>query len=350
MTLAAPPLAVAGCGDDDAGSAQQGTGGTSGHDGSAQGGSAGSAAGAGTAGSGTGGSGGSGGGGADGSAGADDGWQTGDWGPCMSECGAGTWNHYREIWCVKGGVEYKNIDDAIAQCGKAAQPEATKCDDSACSVPKKAPCSGAITQTTEESLNGATSGVVDGAGSFENGGWRSDGGRIIYDLGAPRKHGFFEATIYDTTIPFNPPAVDWIEVQLLSGYEKSPYKWYVAAPEWPSHFAWRFGDTSAVSSWKVNGHAIDRDQPELGHWQGWFDTWAAHAQSSAAVAYRFEWNVTELTVKIDGNVVGSFVFNSHQFSIQYLLVGPDDWFPQYRDGAWPVYFKNVKFGYDPSCP
>lgn len=280
---------------------------------------------------------------------AGDGWKSGEWGPCMSSCGAGSWNHYRPVWCVKAGVEYKG-DDAIAQCGKAGKPEEELCDDSACSAAQKHPCSGAITQLTEESLDGSTTGFIDGAGAFANGGWRCDGGRIIYDLGALRKHGFFEATIYDTLIPFTAPAVDWIEVQLLSGYEKPPYKWYVGAPNWPSHFAWRFGDTSGLGGiWKVAGHAIDRDLPDYKHWQGWFDTWSKTPQSTAAVTYRFEWNVTELTVKRNGDTIKTFVFNSHEFMIQKLLVGPDDFFPKYTAGAWPVYFKNVKFGYDPSC-
>jgi hypothetical protein len=195
-------------------------------------------------------------------------------------------------------------------------------------------------------LSAAPLGVVEGDGYSENGGWRSNGGRIVYDLGAPRKHGFFEATIYDTAIPFNGPG---IEVQLLSAYEKPPYKWYVAGGQWPSHVAWRFASVGGPYLYKLNGHAIDRSLPDLGLWQGWFDQWTPGAQSSAPVVYRLEWNVTELTAKLDGNTVATFAFNSHEFMFQYLLVGPDDWYPELRDGAWPVYFRNVQLGYDPSC-
>jgi len=62
-----------------------------------------------------------------------------------------------------------------------------------------------------------------------------------------------------------------------------------------------------------------------------------------------EWNVTELTAKQNGNTVATFVFNSHEFVFQYLLAGPDDWFPEFREGAFPVFFRDVSFGYDPSC-
>lgn len=162
-------------------------------------------------------------------------------------------------------------------------------------------------------------GVQDGAGEFVvGGGWRSTGGKIVYDAGGPITDGYFEAKMRDWTAP----AQGADKSHPLAGWEtKDSYGHYL---EPGSFWNWRIGTGYEPFKVLAAPQGIDtRQESRVG--------------SSDAVndglphVYRVEWKNGEVKFLFDGQVLNTDCLSPpppcwtyNRFQVRYFTIGTDD--------------------------
>ncbi|AQG77988.1 DUF5060 domain-containing protein [Spirosoma montaniterrae] len=178
---------------------------------------------------------------------------------------------------------------------------AVQCQLQAQSVPERV--------LVQDALAGQTTGKPQGAGAFvEAGGWRSAGGRIIYDAGEAIERGYFEATIRGMTLP----AVGAAKSNILSAWESGePFK---SGKEKGSNWMLRIGTSCHLKMLAFSdgsGTRYEVNVPDV-------------TVRGEAHRYRMEWNRGRLTYTIDGKRLGEFPFA--RMSLRYFVIGLDNSF------------------------
>ncbi|MFH1378061.1 MAG: DUF4038 domain-containing protein [Planctomycetota bacterium] len=157
-------------------------------------------------------------------------------------------------------------------------------------------------------LNGTTIGTADGSGAFTDGGWKSTGGRIIYDAGKQITDGYFEAKMWGWTAP----AQGTDKSHPLSGWEtEGQYGHYL---EDGCFWNWRIG--TGYDPFKVLATPVGLDSRV-----------EARVGSNSAVndgqkhVYRVEWKSGVVSFWFDGVKLQQWTFD--HFTQQYFVIGRD---------------------------
>lgn len=160
-----------------------------------------------------------------------------------------------------------------------------------------------------DSLNGSTVGEQAGAGQFvEGGGWRSLGGRIVYDAGRTLESGSFEAVMRGWTAP----AQGAEKSHPLSGWEEPDAYTHWVQPG--CYWNWRIG--SRYSPFKVLAASGGVR----------YDTWWEIATNDMVNdgqphLYQVVWDSGDATFYLDSDSLHRFELDT--FRIRYFTIGTD---------------------------
>ncbi|MBN2105656.1 T9SS type A sorting domain-containing protein [bacterium] len=164
----------------------------------------------------------------------------------------------------------------------------------------------------QDALKDSTTGLLQGAGIFlTKGGWRSAGGKIIFDAGHIIKNGYFEATMRGWTAP----AQGVKKSHPLAGWEIKDQ--YTRMDQQGSYFNWRIG--SNYNPFKVLAKPIAggaRLEEHIGT--------NSMVNDGKPDVYRVEWNDARVTFSLDGITLISWQLS--RFQLQYFTIGKDDWY------------------------
>ena len=160
----------------------------------------------------------------------------------------------------------------------------------------------------DDPLSGSTVGTQDGSGAFTDGGWRSTGGRIVYDAGTLIEDGYFEAKMWGWTAP----ASGADKSHPLSGWQtEGQYGHYL---EEGCFWNWRIG--TGYNPFKVLASPAGLDSRV-----------EARVGSNSAVntgtphVYRVEWKDGKASFFFDGAKLQEWTFGS--FKLRYFVIGRD---------------------------
>lgn len=158
-------------------------------------------------------------------------------------------------------------------------------------------------------LKGQAAGTVMGKGEYlPGGGWRSQGGLIVYDAGRLITDGYFEATVRDLKVPAE--GVD--KTHILAGWQtKNAYGHYMEKGSF-----WNFRVGKGYACFKVlaaSASIATRVEGRVGN--------AAEVNDGKPHVIRVSWKDGQLTFLCDGKELESFKMD--KFQIQYFTVGHD---------------------------
>ncbi len=177
-----------------------------------------------------------------------------------------------------------------------------------------------------DSLSGGTIGVLEGTGEFlPEGGWRSTGGKILYDAGYPVTSGLFEIRMSGWTAPAQ--GVD--KSHPLSGWEHAD-----AFNHWDqsgSFWNWRIG--TGYNPFKVLARPDSqsvREEARVGE--------NAKVNAADSHLYCVIWDSGSVAFYLDDDLLQSWTFG--RFFLQYFTIGRDDWYTDVTNPA-PV-FSNLR--------
>lgn len=161
----------------------------------------------------------------------------------------------------------------------------------------------------QDQLAGQTTGKQQGAGEFvTDGGWRSAGGRIVYDAGEPVEKGYFEATLRGVTLP----AVGAAKSNVLSAWESGePFR---SGKEKGSNWMLRMGTSCHLKLLAFSDGSVTRYETNV-------DKYPVNGE---AHRYRVQWNRGHVVYTIDGKLLGEFRFP--RMSVRYFVIGIDNSF------------------------
>lgn len=154
-----------------------------------------------------------------------------------------------------------------------------------------------------------TSGQPQGPGEFlPGGGWRSKGGRIVYDAGETVDRGSFEATLRGVTLP----ATGAAKSNILSAWETGePFK---SGKEKGSNWMLRIGTSCHLKMLAFSDGSATRYETNV----------PDVSVQGEAHRYRVEWNRGKVVYFIDGKPLGEFRFP--RMSLRYFVIGIDNSF------------------------
>jgi len=182
----------------------------------------------------------------------------------------------------------------------------------------------------EDPLNGSTSGVEDGPGEFvEGGGWRTAGGRIIYDAGGQVEIGSFEATMRG----FEIPASGANKSHPLAAWETEEN--YNQHDEPGSLFMWRFGMGEPLKVLAASDSIGTRHEVGLK-----LDGPAGAINDGKPHVYRVEWASGKVDFFLDGEKVQTLEFP--RMSVRYFTIGYDRSGSSYPSIDPPAIISDVK--------
>lgn len=170
-----------------------------------------------------------------------------------------------------------------------------------------------------DTLSGETIGLLDGTGEFlPEGGWRSTGGKIVYDAGYPVSNGLFEVQMGGWTAPAqgvdkSHPLSGWEYANAFNHWDQSGCFWN-----------WRIG--TGYNPFKVLARADSqsvREEARVGE--------NAKVNAADSHLYRVTWDSGTVAFYFDGVLLQSWTFD--RFVLQYFTIGRDDW---YRDITNPA--------------
>ncbi|MBN1780191.1 T9SS type A sorting domain-containing protein [bacterium] len=164
----------------------------------------------------------------------------------------------------------------------------------------------------EDTLTDSTIGQSDGPGQFiPGGGWKSTGGKIVYDAGHPVSAGYFEATMRGWTAPAQ--GID--KAHPLSGWEFENQ--YTRIDQQGSYFNWRIG--TGYYPFKVLAKpdaSGTRQEARVGN--------VSMVNDGQPHVYRVAWQDGRVTFSLDGIHLISWTFP--RFRMRYFTIGRDDWY------------------------
>jgi len=172
----------------------------------------------------------------------------------------------------------------------------------------------------DDPLNHSTVGVVDGSGQFqEGGGWKSLGGKIVYDAGKIIVNGYFEATMRGWTAPTSTSGAG--KSHPLSGWEIGDCYSRVTqtGSYWNLRIGSRYGTPERPYPFKVLAQpdsSSERVEKGLGN--------KDEVNDGNPHTYKIQWINGTVTVFFDGKALHSWSF--HRFKIRYFTIGRDDWY------------------------
>jgi len=171
------------------------------------------------------------------------------------------------------------------------------------------PTYGARTIIYDE-LNQGTEGQIIGAGSFRSaGGWRSSGGKIVFNAGHGINRGYFEAKMRGWTAPAQGVA----KTHPLSGWEYPNQ--YTRTSQRGSYWNWRIGLN--YNPFKV----LAKDYAEGTRHEERVGSNAA-VNDGETHTYRVEWNNNWVAFYFDGQSLTALPMSRCQ--LQYFTIGKDD--------------------------
>ncbi|HHS12878.1 MAG TPA: hypothetical protein ENN03_03805, partial [bacterium] len=165
-------------------------------------------------------------------------------------------------------------------------------------------------------LNGSTAGTQRGSGTFvTGGGWKSEGGQIIFDAGRLIENGFFEAKMRGWTAPTGSGE----KSHPLSGWEEKDK--YDRTAQNGSYWNWRIGSRYGTPQreypYKVLAKpdtSDERVEIGLGHKED--------VNDGNPHTYRVAWENGTISFYFDGQLMHSWSF--HRFKQRYFVIGRDD--------------------------
>ncbi|HDQ44273.1 MAG TPA: hypothetical protein ENN17_02075 [bacterium] len=163
-----------------------------------------------------------------------------------------------------------------------------------------------------DTLSGHTTGIQDGTGEFlPGGGWRSTGGKILYDLGYPVINGVFEIHLSGWTAP----AQGAEKSHPLSGWEHANAftHWDQAGSFWN----WRIG--TGYHPFKVLARPdtlSPREEARVGD--------NDRVNDGFPHRYRVDWNSGTVSFYFDDTLLQRWTFD--RFALRYFTLGRDDWY------------------------
>ena len=167
----------------------------------------------------------------------------------------------------------------------------------------------------DDPLDGGSLGVAegDGGGEFvDGGGWRSGGGRLVYDAGRPLSDGYLEATMRGWTAP----AQITDKSHPLNGWESPDAYTHHEQPG--SFWNWRIG--TGYHPFKVLAASEGggtREEARVG------DEAAVNAADSHS--YRVEWRDGTIRFLFDGGVIQEWAME--RMVLRHFTLGTDDLYP-----------------------
>lgn len=161
-----------------------------------------------------------------------------------------------------------------------------------------------------DDLNKATKGQIIGAGSFmPAGGWRSSGGKIVFNAGRGISRGYFEAKMRGWTAP----AQGITKTHPLSGWEYPNQ--YTRTSQRGSYWNWRIGLN--YNPFKV----LAKDFAEGTRHEERVGSNAA-VNDGETHTYRVEWNSNWVAFYFDDQELTALPMSRCQ--LQYFTIGKDD--------------------------
>ncbi|MGH9841071.1 MAG: hypothetical protein ACREEM_20130 [Blastocatellia bacterium] len=165
------------------------------------------------------------------------------------------------------------------------------------------------TTLINDALQSKTSGKPDGKGEFVSGGWRSAGGRIIFDAGRQIEDGSFEAKLAGFTVP----AEGADKSHVLAAYESGDS--LDQGKEKGSFLMWRIGALMPFKVLAASDSLKTRQEKEVkSHGPKLINDGKPHT-------YRVAWKAGKIEFFIDGRPAESFTFP--RASLRYFVVGTD---------------------------
>ncbi|NQT27469.1 PKD domain-containing protein [candidate division KSB1 bacterium] len=177
-------------------------------------------------------------------------------------------------------------------------------------------CSSAILNAQiiliSDPLDGSTVGQQAGNGEFvTGGGWRSLGGKIVFDAGQILESGSFEAIMRGWTAP----AQGTEKTHILSGWEEADAYTHWIQPG--SFWNWRIG--SRYSPFKVLA-AYDSITTREDTW--WSIATSEMINDGQSHLYKVAWDAGNVTFYLDADSLHMFEFPFYK--MRYFTIGVDD--------------------------
>ncbi|MFN4145471.1 MAG: DUF4038 domain-containing protein [Runella sp.] len=158
-------------------------------------------------------------------------------------------------------------------------------------------------------LHQQTTGKPQGAGEFmPDGGWRSKGGRIVYDAGEAIEKGYFEATVRGVTLPAQAAAKSNIITAWESG---EPFK---SGKEKGANWMLRIGTSCHIKLLAFSDNSSTRIETNV-------DKYTIQGEPHR---FRIAWSSGKVVYTIDGQPLGEFQFA--RMSVRYFVIGIDNSF------------------------
>lgn len=161
----------------------------------------------------------------------------------------------------------------------------------------------------DEALNGKTAGRIEGAGEFvAGGGWRTQGGLLIFDAGRAIEEGYFEATVSGMTFP------SWgaDKSSMFSGWEGNSFD---PGKEQGSFWHWRTGSQDVLKALAAP------DGPGTRRERGFGPDIYRRLNDGQPHRFRVAWQNGRVEFAVDGEVLHAFQFP--RMSLRYFTIGKE---------------------------
>lgn len=165
----------------------------------------------------------------------------------------------------------------------------------------------------DDALNGRTKGDVEGKGEFvSSGGWRSQGGRILFDAGRAVEDGYLEISAEGLAAKALSPD----KSHLLSGWESPTYNQDL---EMGAYWNWRTGTGYApfkvLASYRGPDLREEKSTPVAD----------SELRARAMHVFRVSWSGGRIEYRLDGALLHAW--NFPRMSVRYFAIGSDRKYP-----------------------